>query len=49
MSTSSRALGRRQAGGRFVEQDEARRAGERQRDLELALLAIGEFGDHAAP
>ena len=43
ISTSSRPFGRRQAGGRLVEQDEARRAGERQRDLELALLAIGEF------
>ena len=39
------AFGRRQPGGRFVEQDEARRAGERQRDLELALLAVAQFGD----
>ena len=38
-------LGRRQAGGRLVEQDEARRAGERQRDLELALLAMAELAD----
>ena len=36
---------RRQAGGRLVEQDEARRAGEGERDLELALLAVAEFGD----
>jgi hypothetical protein len=39
------ALGWRQAGGRFVEQDEARRTGERERDLQLALLAVSEFGD----
>ena len=38
-------LGRREAGGRLVEQDEARRAGERERDLELALLAVAELGD----
>ena len=38
-------LVRRQAGGRLVEQDEARRTGERQRDLELALLAVAELGD----
>ena len=41
------ALPWRQAGSRLVEQDEARRAGERQRDLELALLAVREFGDKA--
>ena len=40
ISTSSRPLRRRQARGRLVEQDEARRAGQRQRDLELALLAM---------
>ena len=40
-------LGRREAGRRLVEQDEARRAGERERDLELALLAVGELGDLA--
>ena len=34
-------FGRRQTRGRLVEQDEARRAGERQGDLELALLAVG--------
>ena len=39
------ALGRRQAGGRLVEQDEARRAGQRQRDLELALLAVAQRRD----
>ena len=38
-------LGRREPCGRLVEQDEARRAGERERDLELALLAVGEFGN----
>ena len=38
-------LRRRQARRRLVEQDEARRAGERERDLELALLAIGQFAD----
>ena len=36
-------LGRREPCRRLVEQDEARRAGERERDLELALLAVGEF------
>ena len=41
------ALGRRQPRRGFVEQHEARRAGQRQRDLELALLAIGEFADQA--
>src|SRR5258708_6364467 len=41
------ALGWRQAGGRFVEQDETRRAGERERNFELALLTVGEFGDAA--
>ena len=40
-------LGRRQARGRLVEQDEARRAGERERDLELPLLAIGQLADQA--
>ena len=45
MSTSSAPLGRREPGGRLVEQDEARRAGERERDLELALLAVGQLGD----
>ena len=49
ISISSRALGRRQARGGLVEQDEARRAGERERDLELALLAVGELGDLAVP
>ncbi len=39
------ALGRRQARRRFVEQDEARRAGERQRDFELPLLAVRQFAD----
>ena len=34
------ALGRRQAGGGLVEQDEARRAGQGQRDFKLALLAV---------
>ena len=38
-------LGRRQPGRRLVEQDEARRARERERDLELALLAMGELGN----
>ena len=37
----------RQAGGRLVEQDEARRAGQRQRDLELALLAVAQLADQA--
>src|SRR6201998_228991 len=41
------ALGRRQAGGRFVEQDEARRAGKREGDFKLTLLTMGEFGDPA--
>ena len=38
-------LGRRQAGGRLVEQDQARRAGQRHADLELALLAVRQVGD----
>src|SRR5262245_40772953 len=37
------ALLGREAGGRLVEQDEAGRAGQRQGDLELALLAVAEF------
>ena len=36
-------LGRRQPGRRLVEQDQARRAGERHADLELALLAVREI------
>ena len=43
-ATSSRALAGRQAGGRLVEQDQARRAGERHADLELALLAVRQRG-----
>ena len=39
------AFRRRKAGRRLVEQDEARRAGERQSDLELALLAVAEDRD----
>src|SRR6202790_2633990 len=38
------SLGRRQTGGRFVEQDETRRAGKRERDFKLALLTVGELG-----
>ena len=38
------ALAGRQAGGGLVEQDQARRAGERHADLELALLAVGQRG-----
>ena len=38
-------LGRRQARRRLVEQDEARRARQSERDLELALLAIGQLAD----
>ena len=38
-------LRRRQPGGGLVEQDQARRAGERHRDLELALLAVRQIGD----
>src|ERR1700744_5073155 len=33
---------RRQTSGRLVEKDESRRARERQRDLELPLLAVAE-------
>ena len=36
-------LGRRQPGRRLVEQEETRRASERERHLELALLPIGQF------
>jgi hypothetical protein len=35
-------LRRREAGGRLVEQNHARRAGERHADLELSLLAMRE-------
>ncbi len=38
-------LGGRQAGGRLVEQDQPRRAGQRHADLELALLAVRERCD----
>ena len=38
-------LGRRQAGGRLVEQDQPRRAGQRHADLQLALLAVRQVGD----
>ena len=38
---------RRQPGSRLIEQEEPRLAGERQRDLKLALLAIGQ-GAHDA-
>ena len=38
------ALAGRQARGRLVEQDQARRAGERHADLELALLAVRQRG-----
>ena len=49
MSIEFRPLGRRKPGRRLVEEDEARRAGQRQRDLELALLAIGQFRDQPCP
>src|SRR3984957_8647544 len=39
------SLRRRQTRGRFVEQDESRRAGQRQRDLELPLLAVAQDRD----
>src|SRR5271156_4393431 len=39
------SLRRRQTRGRLVEQDESRRAGQRQRDLELALLAVAQDRD----
>src|SRR5690349_25071218 len=37
-----RALGGREAGGGLVEEQQARAPGERERELELALLAVGE-------
>ena len=40
-------LVRRQARRRLVEQDEARRAGERQRNFELALLTMRQFADES--
>ena len=43
------ALGRRQPGRRLVEQDQARRAGQRQCDLQLALLAVAERGHRTSP
>ena len=42
-----RALARRESRGRLVEQDEAWGAGERERDLELALLAVAQLRDQA--
>ena len=39
------ALARAHAGERLVEQQQARRGGEREADLQPALLAIGELGD----
>src|SRR6266446_6047849 len=43
-------LGRRQAGRRLVEQQDARPRGERQDQLELPLLAVGEVARrHVAP
>ena len=42
-SNSSRALVRRDAGGRLVEQQHARARRQRERDLEQALLAVGEL------
>ncbi len=42
-------LGRRQAGRRLVEQDEARRAGQRQRDLQLPLLAVRQRRHQPVP
>ena len=44
----ARAFGRRQPGGWLVEEDEARLAGERARDLEEPPLAEGERG-HIGP
>ena len=38
------ALARRQSRCRLVEQDQARRARQGERDLELPLLAVAEFG-----
>ena len=38
-------LGRRQARGRLVEQDQSRRTRERHADLELALLAVRQIAD----
>ena len=43
MSIELRPFRRRQTGRRLVKKDEPRRARKRQRDLELALLAIGQF------
>jgi hypothetical protein len=39
------ALGRREPGRRFVEEDQARRSGQRHADLELPLLAVRQIGD----
>src|SRR3546814_14366701 len=38
-------LAGRQSGGGLVEEDEARCAGQRQGDLQLALLAMAQLGD----
>ena len=43
--TSSRRSGGDSAGRRLVEQDEARRAGERHADLQLPLLAVRQICD----
>src|SRR6185295_15354113 len=42
-----RPLRGRQAGGRLVEQDETRCAGQRQGDFELALLAVAQLSHQA--
>ena len=43
----ARGLLRAHAGGRLVEQQHARLAGERERDLELALAAIADLADRS--
>src|ERR1700736_3081296 len=40
-----RPFARRQTGGGLVEENESRRAGERERDLELTLLAVRQVAD----
>ena len=49
IATRSRRSVGDKPGGRLVEQDEARRAGERQADFELPLLAVAELARPAVP
>ena len=45
----ARGFFRAHAGGRLVEQEHARLAGERERDFELALAAVADVADRGCP